>query len=163
MSKTPLLADSLEAVQKGGIVVCNDVEDIKNATLSKSRAAVSQHAMERHSEGCIIDKETQKFPEEFGSVATNNISVSQGNLFQNEYFKIQRSTIAGLGAIATKNLKEGDVILRERPLFTANANSVFKVYEKLTVHDKDVAMKLYANPLLKPGTPWIQAIWKTNW
>ncbi|KAG6261337.1 hypothetical protein E4U47_008354 [Claviceps purpurea] len=82
--------------------------------------------------------------------------------FENEYFRIQRSQTAGLGAVAIRNLKEGDVILRERPLFTANASNVFEAYEKLTGRDKDVAMSLHANALLKPGTPRIQAVWKTN-
>ncbi|KAG5934596.1 hypothetical protein E4U60_003670 [Claviceps pazoutovae] len=82
--------------------------------------------------------------------------------FENECFRIQRSQTAGLGAVAIRNLKEGDVILRERPLFTANASNVFEAYEKLTGRDKDVAMSLHANALLKPGTPRIQAVWKTN-
>ncbi|KAG6284323.1 hypothetical protein E4U09_007965 [Claviceps aff. purpurea] len=34
--------------------------------------------------------------------------------FENECFRIQRSQTAGLGAVAIRNLKEGDVILRCR-------------------------------------------------
>ncbi|GAB0139156.1 hypothetical protein EsDP_00007369 [Epichloe bromicola] len=88
---------------------------------------------------------------------------TSSKLFENACFKIKESRTAGLGAFAATILKKGDIILRERPLFTATASNVIKAFEKLTGHDKDIALSLHANALLKPGTPRIQAVWKTNW
>ncbi|KAG5984987.1 hypothetical protein E4U55_002244 [Claviceps digitariae] len=191
MSKTTLPTESLEVVQREVRVNCNNAGDLKYSDFSKARAVISKDDTDCQStisKGHCNVEENQRDSGEIMSSVINGISQDEENLtyspnvgfaadsrtkllqgqtsskfFENEYFKIQRSKTAGLGAIATKDLKEGDVILRERPLFTANASSVFEAFAKLTGHDKDVAMSLHANALLKPGTPRIQAVWKTNW
>ncbi|GAO16694.1 hypothetical protein UVI_02002400 [Ustilaginoidea virens] len=84
-------------------------------------------------------------------------------LFKNESFEIRTSQVAGLGAFATKDLSKGDVILRERPLFIAHRDHIFVEFAKLDERDKEVALSLYANQLLKPGISMLEAIWKTNW
>ncbi|KAG6006347.1 hypothetical protein E4U21_007150 [Claviceps maximensis] len=193
MSEARLLTESLGLAQNKdlGVAQCKNVGGMKNAGASKAQAFVSQDDTGRQTtfskSRCSVEQIQRNSAEILSSVANSasdpqdretldcnaglaaetRTKVLQGQtlskFFENEYFKIQRSETAGLGAVATKNLKQGDVILRERPLFTANASNVFGAYEKLTCHDKDVAMSLHANALLKPGTPRIQAIWKTNW
>ncbi|KAG5929221.1 hypothetical protein E4U42_006771 [Claviceps africana] len=140
MSETILLTESPELAHKEGIVSRNDAGYLKSATLGKWPPDVLQFNTERQStilEGSCIDKKFRESSEEVGSSVTNNIidsrddldnlpilgvatetrtgllqSPTSGKFFQNTHFKIQRSTIAGLGAIAARNLTEGDVILR---------------------------------------------------
>ncbi|KKP01960.1 hypothetical protein THAR02_05937 [Trichoderma harzianum] len=42
---------------------------------------------------------------------------SPGPMYSNEYFEIAKSSVAGWGAFATRDLTKGDVILREIPFF----------------------------------------------
>ncbi|KAG6017104.1 hypothetical protein E4U43_002280 [Claviceps pusilla] len=193
MSKPIQPTESLELVRNEGIVKCNNSGYLECADFSKARAVYSQDDTESGSaiskDHCYSGG-IGRGSEEIVSSVTNSALESRNRdgltchswlgvaaksptkllqaqpsckYFENEYFKVQRSKTAGLGAIATRNLKKGDVILREKPLFTANASSVFEAYENLTGHEKDVVMSLHANTLLKPGTPRIQAVWKTNW
>lgn len=83
--------------------------------------------------------------------------------FSNDFFEIARSPTAGWGAFAVKTLRQGDVILRERPLFIADSPKLFSEYDKLEPQAKEVALSLHAHGLVKPGTPRIQAVWATNW
>lgn len=190
-SKNNLPTESLELVQNDGVAACNSGK-LVNVTFSKYPVIVSQcdnKSQSTISNGCYTADEISRSSRkgvchseidsisdwredlnrsprlEFAMESRFKRSGEQmlSTFFENECFRIQRSQTAGLGAVAIRNLKEGDVILRERPLFTANASNVFEAYEKLTGRDKDVAMSLHANALLKPGTPRIQAVWKTNW
>ncbi|GJN70569.1 SET domain-containing protein [Purpureocillium lilacinum] len=83
--------------------------------------------------------------------------------FRNDFFEIGPSKIAGWGAFASRELRHGQVILREAALFTADSTRLFKQYDQLRPEEKQVALSLHANSLAKPGTPRIQAIWATNW
>ncbi|KAH8714113.1 hypothetical protein BGZ61DRAFT_530781 [Ilyonectria robusta] len=83
-------------------------------------------------------------------------------IFQNDFFAVSESTIAGWGAFATKDLKYGDRILIEKPLFTADSSSLFKEFDRLNRVEQEVALALHANDMCKPGTPKLQAIWTTN-
>ncbi|KYK55385.1 SET domain protein [Drechmeria coniospora] len=83
-------------------------------------------------------------------------------LFENDFIKVARSNIAGLGVFAAKTLKYGQSILRERPLFEADESCLFQNFGKLDPQARKVALSLYANELVKPGTPKIQAVWATN-
>ena len=83
--------------------------------------------------------------------------------FRNAFFEIGPSKIAGWGAFASRELRHGQVILREAALFTADSTRLFKQYDQLRPEEKQVALSLHANSLAKPGTPRIQAIWATNW
>lgn len=89
--------------------------------------------------------------------------ISPTHAFENEYFQVSCSTIAGLGAFAKQDLHFGDVILREKPLFLAEPQRLFDEFGKLAPSLKRVALSLHSNPNLKAGTPRIQAIWNTNW
>ncbi|KAI9171876.1 hypothetical protein HJFPF1_01367 [Paramyrothecium foliicola] len=83
-------------------------------------------------------------------------------LFKNESFCITSSGIAGWGARAARDLRKGDVILRELPILTADYTSLFQAFESLDPDLKNVALSLHANKLLKPGTPRVLAVWETN-
>lgn len=83
--------------------------------------------------------------------------------FQNESFAVAPSNIAGCGAFAKRDLHRGDVILRERPLFVATSETLFREFEGLDRGIQAVAMDLYANEGVKVGTPKLLAIWRTNW
>ncbi|KAH6885955.1 hypothetical protein B0T10DRAFT_492076 [Thelonectria olida] len=83
-------------------------------------------------------------------------------LFQNDYFAVYESTIAGWGAFAARDLKHGDKILVEQPLFIANSLSLFSEFEKLDEKARELALGLHANEMCKPGTPKLQAIWMAN-
>ncbi|POR32863.1 Uncharacterized protein TPAR_06939 [Tolypocladium paradoxum] len=69
--------------------------------------------------------------------------------FDNEYFEVAESKVAGWGAFATKPLKRGNTILREKPLFVADHSCLFQEYDKLDKQAKRVALSLYANELFK--------------
>lgn len=88
---------------------------------------------------------------------------SPGEMFQNEYFTITKTESAGWGAFAARDLKYGDRILYEKPLFVADWWTLFEEYEKLDRPRKEIAMSLHANELCKTGTPKLQAVWNTNW
>lgn len=47
-------------------------------------------------------------------------------LFRSEYFEVRRSAVAGYGAIAIQQLRRGDIILIEEPLFTSDNFHLFK-------------------------------------
>ncbi|KAF4450504.1 set 5, partial [Fusarium albosuccineum] len=83
-------------------------------------------------------------------------------IFENDYFTVAQSTIAGWGAFATRDLKYGDRILQERPLILANANTLFKEFDKLSMPERELALGLHANSDCKLGTPRLQAVWTTN-
>ncbi|KPM37422.1 hypothetical protein AK830_g9121 [Neonectria ditissima] len=83
-------------------------------------------------------------------------------IFENRFFTVSESKIAGWGAFAAQDLKFGDVVLVEKPLFTADSSSLFKEFSKLDRDTREVALALHANDNCKPGTPKLQAIWTTN-
>ncbi|PHH60198.1 hypothetical protein CDD81_1978 [Ophiocordyceps australis] len=81
--------------------------------------------------------------------------------FHNEFFQVSHSRLAGWGAIASKTLHRHQVILCERPLFVADAASLFPQFGKLDSQSRDVALSLHANRP-KPSVPLILAVWATN-
>lgn len=84
--------------------------------------------------------------------------------FHNTYFEVRPSQGAGLGAFATRDLKKGDVILKEMPLFVSDSDSsLYREFTNLDPQTRDVASNLHANDQFKPGTNLIQGIWSTNW
>ncbi|ETS07048.1 hypothetical protein M419DRAFT_32300 [Trichoderma reesei RUT C-30] len=83
--------------------------------------------------------------------------------YRNEYFQVAKSRVAGWGAFATRDLRQGDVILREIPLFVAESHNIIREFYKLSVQDREVALSLHAHELIKGDTPKITAIWHTNW
>ncbi|GKU03112.1 set protein 5 [Fusarium langsethiae] len=83
-------------------------------------------------------------------------------IFENEYFQVKRSPLAGWGAFAVRELKEGDQILVEKPLFTATNLTLFDEFANLSKPLRDVAYSLHANSNLKAGYPVESLIWKTN-
>ncbi|KAJ6443089.1 ubiquitin-protein ligase Anaphase Promoting Complex [Purpureocillium lavendulum] len=83
--------------------------------------------------------------------------------FSNGLFEVRPSRIAGWGAFASRELRRGEVILREAALFVSNSARLFEQYDQLKPEVKEVALSLHANSLVKPGTPRIQAVWATNW
>ncbi|KAH7133425.1 hypothetical protein B0J13DRAFT_101782 [Dactylonectria estremocensis] len=86
----------------------------------------------------------------------------QNVIFQNQYFSVAESKIAGWGAFAIRDLKYGDTILMEKPLFTADSSTLFHEFDKLDQEKREIALALHANDMCKPGTPKVQAIWTTN-
>lgn len=84
-------------------------------------------------------------------------------IFENEYFQVKRSQLAGWGAFAVRELKEGDKILVEKPLFIATDLTLFDEFDNLSKPLRDVAYSLYANSNLKIGHHPVELlIWKTN-
>lgn len=91
------------------------------------------------------------------------LKMSPEPMYGNEYFEIAKSSVAGWGAFATRDLTKGDVILREIPLFVAETDEVFHEFYKLDGSAKKVALSLHSHRLIKGGTPQILAVWQTNW
>jgi hypothetical protein len=89
--------------------------------------------------------------------------ISPDPMYHNDYFKVDKSEVAGWGAFAAKNLTKGDVILREIPLFVADTDKIFHEFYKLDKNTMDVALSLHSHQLIKGGTPRILGIWQTNW
>ncbi|KAL6863172.1 hypothetical protein ACO1O0_003416 [Amphichorda felina] len=83
-------------------------------------------------------------------------------LFRNNYFEIRRSAVAGLGAVATRQLSQGDIILVEEPLFVSDDFRLFECFEALDTDAQRVALSLHRNELLKTETSEIKAVWSTN-
>ncbi|TFB02701.1 hypothetical protein CCMA1212_005125 [Trichoderma ghanense] len=83
--------------------------------------------------------------------------------YRNEYFQVAKSRVAGWGAFATRDLKLGDIILREIPLFVAESHNIIREFYKLSLQDREVALSLHAHELIKGDTPRITAVWHTNW
>ena len=82
--------------------------------------------------------------------------------FENDFFEVAKSKVAGYGVFAKKTLKCDETILRERPLFVADHSCLFQEYDKLDEQAKNVALSLHANELFKSGLPRIQGIFETN-
>ncbi|KAH8124888.1 SET domain-containing protein [Trichoderma asperelloides] len=82
--------------------------------------------------------------------------------FENDFFKVSKSKVAGWGAFATRDLAKGDVILRERPLFVATNNDLFQEFYNLGSDDMDIALSLHSHQFIKGDTPIILGIWHTN-
>ncbi|KAK4064057.1 uncharacterized protein Triagg1_9213 [Trichoderma aggressivum f. europaeum] len=85
------------------------------------------------------------------------LKMSPEPMYGNEYFEIAKSSVAGWGAFATRDLTKGDVILREIPLFVADTDKVFHEFYKLDGSAKKVALSLHSHRLIKGGTPQILA------
>lgn len=83
--------------------------------------------------------------------------------FENDFFRVGKSTVAGWGAFATRDLAKGDVILREIPLFISTNNDLFDEFYKLDSDDMGIALSLHSHDFVKGGTPMILGIWHTNW
>ncbi|EKJ71318.1 hypothetical protein NXS19_001737 [Fusarium pseudograminearum] len=83
-------------------------------------------------------------------------------IFENEYFQVKRSDLAGWGAFAVRELKEGDQILLEKPLFTATNLTLFDGFASLSKPLQDVAYSLHANDNFHAAYPVEVLIWKTN-
>lgn len=83
-------------------------------------------------------------------------------LFENELFAVRRSPIGGLGAFAKRQLRIGDIILVEQPLFMSDDMSLFDDFKRLDRGTQNTALSLHKNELLRRGTPILKAIWSTN-
>ncbi|KAL7897112.1 hypothetical protein HDV64DRAFT_51021 [Trichoderma sp. TUCIM 5745] len=83
--------------------------------------------------------------------------------FENDFFRIGESAVAGWGAFAAKDLTKGDIILREIPLFVAANADLFDEFYKLDSNDMNIALSLHSHKDIKGGTPMILGIWHTNW
>ena len=91
-------------------------------------------------------------------------SVNTEVIFENSYFQVKRSQLAGWGAFAIRRLEKGDKILVEKPLFTATNQSLFDGFANLSKPLRAAAYSLHANSNLeriKTG-PIETLIWKTN-
>ncbi|KAK5992946.1 hypothetical protein PT974_06371 [Cladobotryum mycophilum] len=86
---------------------------------------------------------------------------STGYYYENEFFKVDRSKIAGYGAFAVRELKLGDNILKEIPLFVADSSTVYRQYGKLDAKAQAVATSLFGGNG-KIETPKIKRVWDNN-
>lgn len=82
--------------------------------------------------------------------------------FENDFFRVDKSAVAGWGAFAAKDLAKGDIILREIPLFVATNADLFDEFYNLDSNDMNIALSLHSHEYVKGGTPIILGIWHTN-
>ncbi|KAI8306161.1 hypothetical protein K4K59_011628 [Colletotrichum sp. SAR11_240] len=82
-------------------------------------------------------------------------------IFQNEFFEIRRSPVAGWGAFATRKLDKGDQILVEKALYHATYEDVEPSVLNLHEHEQKVANDLHAH-FGRDGETKAQAVWNTN-
>lgn len=83
--------------------------------------------------------------------------------FENDFFRVDKSAVAGWGAFAAKDLTKGDIILKEIPLFVATNADLFDEFYNLDSNDMNIALSLHSHKDIKGGTPKILGIWHTNW
>ncbi|KAK7413598.1 hypothetical protein QQX98_007533 [Neonectria punicea] len=120
-------------------------------TVNEGEPAGSEDAESSHIQGQVSTQTVEP-----------DLESSPTVIFENGFFNVSVSKIAGWGAFAARDLKFGDRILVEKPLFTADSSSLFKEFDKLDRGMREVALALHANDNCKPGTPKLQAIWTTN-
>lgn len=82
--------------------------------------------------------------------------------YQNPSISVAESKVAGWGAFAATDLKFGDIILREKPLFLSDVLEIREAYDKLEQWAKDVTLSLHAH-IRDPDMSLEQAVWHTNW
>jgi hypothetical protein len=67
---------------------------------------------------------------------TDDAEVDVGFIWGNEYFVVKKSPLGGLGAFAAKDLKEGDIILVEKPLVRTDRPGLYSAVQSLDSDDK---------------------------
>lgn len=67
---------------------------------------------------------------------TDDPELDVGLIWSNEYFAVKKSPLGGLGAFAVKDLKEGDIILVEKPLVRTDRIGLYNAVERLDRDDK---------------------------
>ncbi|KAF3810492.1 hypothetical protein GCG54_00013732 [Colletotrichum gloeosporioides] len=82
-------------------------------------------------------------------------------IFQNDFFEVRRSPVAGWGAFATRKLDKGDQILVEKALYHATYEDVESSVLRLPEHEQKVANDLHAH-FGRDGESKAQAVWNTN-
>jgi hypothetical protein len=100
--------------------------------------------------------------QEFGCDEVARCSAA-GFLFKNVYFSVRESPVAGLGAFACRELKKGDIILEEKPLFESNLRHLFRDFEALGSGTKSAVLSLHQNEQAQLGTSTVENVWRTNW
>ncbi|KAH0489308.1 hypothetical protein TgHK011_009744 [Trichoderma gracile] len=149
-------------------------EDFDNMSETLETTATDIETLQKETLDILVDltiSETAKAkeePEVEGEPETRFIlpltrKLSTSPEYRNEYFQVAKSRVAGWGAFATRDLKRGEVILREIPLFVAESHNILREFHKLSVQDREVALSLHAHELIKGDTPKITAVWHTNW
>lgn len=88
---------------------------------------------------------------------TNYIS----ECFNNGFFEVKKSPIAGYGAFAVKDIEANTPILLERELFHAHANTLVETIEALTDEQKKAYHTLHGYKR-SPDQDMDAAIWETN-
>jgi hypothetical protein len=100
--------------------------------------------------------------QEFGYDKVEQL-LAAGILFKNAYFSVRESPVAGLGAFARRELKKGDVILQEKPLFESDLRHLFRDFEALDRNTKSAVLSLHQNEQAQIGTSAVENVWRTNW
>ncbi|CAG8959131.1 hypothetical protein HYFRA_00012994 [Hymenoscyphus fraxineus] len=83
--------------------------------------------------------------------------------FSTKYFEVREAKGAGLGAFAIKDIKKGEVVMTEKPLFLATDATFWEKYQGLTGEQRDTYRSLHA--WSKAGVTWeniAQSIFWTN-
>lgn len=102
---------------------------------------------------------TEKLYNESETTIHNEYLEHDSNLFE-----VRPSDVGGFGAFATKDLKRGTVILRERPLFIAAPDNLQENFDALDDNAKSVALSLHSHVMNRTaGVPTIKGVWLTNW
>jgi hypothetical protein len=81
--------------------------------------------------------------------------------FRNDFFEVKKSTLAGFGAFAVKEIPWGQIILIEKTLFRANDDTLFDEIDKLTPWEKQAYDRMHAHSN-HPSVLRDKAIFQTN-
>ncbi|KAF9876940.1 set domain-containing protein 5 [Colletotrichum karsti] len=82
-------------------------------------------------------------------------------IFANDFFEVRRSLVAGWGAFAKTNLRQGDTILVEKALYHATHKEVQPSVDLLSESERKIADDLHAY-FGRDGETKAEAVWNTN-
>ncbi|KAI8263724.1 hypothetical protein K4K58_012770 [Colletotrichum sp. SAR11_239] len=138
-----------------------DINDVSDTDVTSEE---DDESVELISTGFGRDLETLKpagFPLLRATKNEDGFEEERPIIFQNEFFEIRRSPVAGWGAFATRKLDKGDQILVEKALYHATYEDVESSVLGLQEHEQKVANDLHAH-FGRDGETKAQAVWNTN-
>ncbi|KAI0178755.1 hypothetical protein GGR52DRAFT_569662 [Hypoxylon sp. FL1284] len=108
-----------------------DSEDAKEEEPDKGNGCNGKDVHEHHSHHVLEEPNCESATEaaEYGKVPFEDLT--QPEKYSNEYFEVKKSRLGGIGAFAKRDLKQGELILVERPVIKATTWNFEEELDKL--------------------------------
>ncbi|KAI0008719.1 hypothetical protein F4779DRAFT_641435 [Xylariaceae sp. FL0662B] len=81
--------------------------------------------------------------------------------FSNEFFEVKESPLGGRGAFARRDLKQGEIVIVEAPLFRSTKDTIYDDLEKLSPEHREAFHRMHAYPRT-PNADHTWSIFLTN-